>query len=130
MPKAIDRVKEMTAGERSRFSALSRKVVLATVGAVGIAQDEIDGYVKRLVERGELSEKQARKLMVETKEKRAKAAKHAEQTFEHRIEKVLHRANVPTRRDVEALSAKITTLTHRVEQLNNHDGKAHHDVKA
>ncbi len=124
MSKTVAKVKELSAEERSRFSALSRKVILATVGAVGIAQDEIDSYVNRLVERGELSEKQARKLLHETTEKRERAAKHAEQAFEHRIEKVLHRANVPTRRDIDALSAKITTLTHRVEQLNGHEKKA------
>ena len=121
MSKTVAKVKEMTAEERSRFSALSRKVMLATVGAVGLAQDEIDAYVNRLVERGELSEKQARKLMHETSEKREKASRHAEQDFEHRMEKVLHRANVPSRRDIEALSAKVTTLTHRVEQLSRHD---------
>jgi polyhydroxyalkanoate synthesis regulator phasin len=123
MSKTLVKAKEISSEERSRFVALSRKMVLATVGAVGIAQDEIDAYLKRLVERGELSEKQARKMLDEVSERSNKVGKHAGLNMEHQIEKVLHRANVPTRHDIEALSAKITTLTHKVEEMNTH--KAH-----
>src|SRR6476646_3362621 len=112
MSKTLVKAKEVSSEERSRFVALSRKMVLATVGAVGIAQDEIDAYLKRLVERGELSEKQARKMLDEVSERSNKVGKHAGLNMEHQIEKVLHRANVPTKHDIEALSAKITTLTH------------------
>lgn len=120
MSKTVAKVKEETLEERNRFAALSRKLVLATVGVVGIAQDEVDGYVNRLVERGELSEKQARKMMQEASERRSKASKHAELGVERQIEKIFHRANVPTKHDIEALSTKITTLTHKVEELHAH----------
>ena len=123
MSKTLVKAKEISSEERSRFVALSRKMVLATVGAVGIAQDEVDAYLKRLVKRGELSEKQARKMLDEVSERSSKVGKHAELNVEHQIENVLHRANMPTKRDIEALSAKITTLTHKVEELNTH--KAH-----
>lgn len=120
MPTTLARVKELGAEERGRFAKLSRKLMLATVGAVGIAQDEMEAYAKRLVDRGELSEKQARKMLDEVAEKRSKAAKHAEVNMEHQIEKVLHRANLPSKHDIELLSAKISTLTHKVEEMNTH----------
>ena len=124
MSKTLVKAKEISSEERSRFVALSRKMVLATVGAVGIAQDEIDAYLKRLVERGELSEKQARKMLDEVSERSNKVGKHAGLNMEHQIENVLHRANMPTKRDIEALSAKVTTLTHKVEELHSRKTRA------
>jgi hypothetical protein len=41
---------------------LSRKVLLAGVGAAVLAQDEISDFVDRLVERGEIAEQDARNL--------------------------------------------------------------------
>lgn len=119
MSKTVSRVRELTEEERNRFAAISRKLVLATVGAVGVAQDEINTYVNRLVERGEITEKQAQKLRREAAERREKVAKHAELNLDHQLEKILHRANVPTKHDIDALSTKITNLTHRVEELGN-----------
>ncbi len=128
MSKTVSRVREITTEERNRFAAISRKLLLATVGAVGVAQDEVNAYLNRLVERGELTEKQAQKVMREVSERREKASRHAELNLDHQVEKILHRANVPTKHDIEALSAKITTLTHRVEELGKE--RTHHQTTA
>ena len=42
-----------------------RKVLLASIGGVALAQDEIGKFLNRMVERGEIAEKDARKLMDE-----------------------------------------------------------------
>jgi hypothetical protein len=49
---------------------LSRRVLLASIGAVALAQDEIERFISKLVERGEIAEKDAKKLIDEIREKR------------------------------------------------------------
>lgn len=100
--------------ERNRFFEVSRKVLLAGIGAVALAQDEIEDFVNRLVERGEIAEKDARKLIREVADKRRKSAEHE---LDKRLEEVLEQLNVPSKTDIDALGHKITALTHKVEEL-------------
>lgn len=57
---------------RGGFAELSRKILLAGIGAAALAQEEIERFVNRLVEKGELAEKDARKMIQEIMEKREK----------------------------------------------------------
>jgi polyhydroxyalkanoate synthesis regulator phasin len=112
--KELEEVEQMEEEERNRFFQVARKVVLAGFGAVGLAQDELEEFVNRLVERGEIAEKDARKLMHEVTDKRRKSA---EKEMDKRLDDVLERMNVPSKSDIEALSHKITALTHKVDEL-------------
>ncbi|MEW5987389.1 MAG: phasin family protein [Chloroflexota bacterium] len=103
--------------EHSPLYEATRKVLLAAVGAVALAQEEIEDFVDKLVERGEVAEKDGRKLIKDTIEKRKKSAEKAEDKLDKRIEELLDRMNVPTKADIEALSAKITTLSKKVDEL-------------
>ena len=104
------------ASDRERKSLLdaARRVLLASIGAIALAQDEIEDFVKKLVDRGEIAEKDARKLLREVLEKRRKVT---EDEVEKRVEELLDHMNVPTKADIEALSAKIAALTQKVEEL-------------
>ncbi|HFD38604.1 MAG TPA: poly(hydroxyalkanoate) granule-associated protein [Anaerolineae bacterium] len=97
--------------------ALARKVLLAGVGAVVLTQEEIEKVINRMVERGEIAEQDGRKLLREVMDKRKKEAKKAEDEMDRRIEEILARLNVPTKSDIDALSAKITALTKKVDEL-------------
>jgi polyhydroxyalkanoate synthesis regulator phasin len=103
--------------EGSPLFDAAHKVLLAGIGAVALAQDEIEEFVNRLVERGEIAEKDGRKLVRDVLEKRKKEAKKAEDEMDKRIEDLLNRMNVPTKSDIEALSAKIVALTKKVDEL-------------
>jgi poly(hydroxyalkanoate) granule-associated protein len=107
--------------EPNPFLDMARKVLLASIGAVALAQEEIEEFVDRLVERGEIAEKDGRKLINDVLERRRKKAEEqAEEVGEEvdeRIEEALHRMNVPTKTDIDALSQKITTLTKKVDEL-------------
>jgi poly(hydroxyalkanoate) granule-associated protein len=94
-----------------------RKVLLAGVGAVALAQEEVEEFVNRLIERGEIAEKDGRKLIDDIRERRQKQTEKAGEELEGQIEDVLHRMNVPTKADIDALSRKITTLTKKVDEL-------------
>jgi poly(hydroxyalkanoate) granule-associated protein len=122
MTQTIDVIEEsVESAERSPLLATARKVLLAGVGAVALAQEEIEEFVNKLIERGEIAERDGRKLMDELMEKRRKKTREAEEQLDERVEDLLDRMNVPTKADIEALSAKIAILTKKVDELKkNH----------
>lgn len=119
MPKRMkDELEELEAldeEERSRFFQVARKVVLAGIGAVALAQDEVEDFVNKLVERGEIAEKDARKLLREVTDRRRRTA---EKEMDKRLDDLLERMNVPSKADIDALGHKITALTRKVDVLN------------
>jgi polyhydroxyalkanoate synthesis regulator phasin len=121
MAKEVEVVVEEAMGEEesSRFIEATRKVLLAGIGAVALAQEEIESFVSKLVERGEIAEKDGRKLVRDVMERRKKETQKAEDQLEKRMEDLLDRMNVPTKSDIEALSAKITALTKKVDEQKN-----------
>jgi len=103
--------------ERSPLLEALRKVLLAGIGAVAIAQEEIEDLVNKLVERGEIAEKDGKKLVREVMDKRKKGAEKAEDVVTKRIEEILDKMNVPTKADIDSLGDKITALTKKVDEL-------------
>ncbi len=110
-------VSEKPIEERSPMFDVARKVLLAGVGAVALAQDEAETLINKLVERGGVAEQDGRKLMREVIEKRKKGAQRAEAEVDKRFESILGRMNVPTKSDIDALSAKIAALSKKVDEL-------------
>ena len=95
----------------------SRKVLLAAIGAVALAQDEIEDFVDKLVERGEIADKDGRTLVHEVLEKRKKTRRAVEEEASKRLRDVLDHLNVPSRKEINDLSAKIEALTKKIEEL-------------
>jgi poly(hydroxyalkanoate) granule-associated protein len=110
--------------ELNPFLEATRKVLLAGVGVVALAQEEAESFVNKLVERGELAEKDGRQLIKDMMERRKKAAEEVEEEvdLDVRIERILHRLNVPTKSDIDALSRQITALTQKVDELKEAQG--------
>ncbi|MEJ2302589.1 MAG: hypothetical protein P8Y14_13790, partial [Anaerolineales bacterium] len=67
--------------EQSPFLEGARKVLLASIGAVALAQEEVESFVNFLVERGEIAEKEGRELMRELVEKRKQRREEAKGRF-------------------------------------------------
>ena len=108
--------------ERSLVYETLRKLLLAGLGTVVVAQDEIEHFIEKMVEKGEIAEKDARKLVKEVVDRRKEGAKKAEAKIDKRVEEALNRMNIPTKADIEALSNKITALTKKVEELKKSSG--------
>lgn len=117
MAEKIEILEEELSEATSTFLGGLRRVLMAGVGAVALAQEEIDEFVGKLVERGEIAEKDGRKLLHDIKERRQQKAQEAEEALEKRIEQLLDRMNVPTKKDVDALSAKVSLLAEKVDKL-------------
>ena len=137
---ATDQVKQGAQDlEKNPLVVAAHKVLLAGVGAAALAQEEIEDFVNRLVERGSIAETDGRRMVKDVLDQRRKQMERAGEKaqevatemrsnlaegpkriaddLEGRIETVLSRMNIPTKEEIETLTAKITALTHKVDEL-------------
>ena len=124
---AIDVRNEMIV-QSANLYLMARKALMASLGAVAMTLDEANEFVDKLVERGELAEADAQKLINELRERsnarekhvgaaRRKAVSKAGQALEESVEVILNRFNVPSKTDIDELSKKIGALTQKVGAL-------------
>lgn len=106
------------------FVEALRKLLLAGIGAVALSRDETETFVNKLVDRGELAQKDAEKLLHEVQGRLRKNTSGVEEQaekvgsrVEQGMEEFLNRLNIPSKRDIDDLSAKIAQLAARVEEL-------------
>ena len=111
----VEKATEVAAEETNKLQEALHRVMLAAVGTVGLVQDELEHFVNKAVERGEIAEKEARKTVRDVTEKR----KGAEKEVDKRFEDMLVKLNIPTKTDITALNDKIADLTKKVESLKN-----------
>ena len=131
MAEEIEVVEEEVTGSNP-FASTVRRVLMASIGAVVLAQEEIEDFVQKLVERGELAEQDGRKLITDLREKRQDAQETTQNrvqetgektsaTVDRGMEGVLGRMNIPSKSDIEELSEKIAALSEKVDALKTED---------
>jgi polyhydroxyalkanoate synthesis regulator phasin len=91
-----------------------RKVVLASIGAVAVAQDEAEDLINKLVERGEIAREEGRKLVDDMV---AKRREKVEAQFDSRVESALEKMDVPTKADLKAVEKKLDQLNQKLDKL-------------
>ena len=100
---------------------------LAGLGAFAKAQEEGGKLFDALVKEGEQVQKRASKsadqTMTEIKERASGTWDKLEQVFEDRVARALHSLNVPTKKDLDALSKRVAELTAVAERLAEHKGR-------
>lgn len=122
-------------GKLSEVKHYARKIWLAGLGVYTRVNEEGSEYVKELIRTGERVEQDAKKGIDETVEAanseidsikgEASEVKNRfeaqldkiEGLFDRRIAKGLHRIGIPSKHDVEALSAKLDELTALLERV-------------
>lgn len=118
--KTAEILEEMN-GRNPLIKAL-RTVLHTAIGTIALGKEEVEALVNRLIEKGEIAEKDGRELIVDLFDRRkgdvAKAEDKVESLMDQRVESILNRMNVPTKSDVESLSRKISALSQKVEDLN------------
>lgn len=115
--------KNGTKSVRESLYETTRLILLAGVGAISLAQEEMNHFLDRLVERGEMAEADARKLVKEVMDRREKLEKERRQQMEET--KRAARPTPATRADIDALNARIAELTRQIEELRRQpDGEA------
>lgn len=106
-----------------------RRLLLASIGAVAMTYDEVEKLVGRLVDRGELARRDGEKIMNQMMdrfrpaEKAEQAEAEVSQKFEGGIERLLSNLNIPSKRDIDELSARVAQLSARVEEMQRPKSK-------
>jgi polyhydroxyalkanoate synthesis regulator phasin len=111
------KVEEAPAEGEKGLTELLRKALLATLGAAVIAQEEIEALINKLVERGEIAEKDGKKLVNEMMDKRKSKSHAVEEEVNKNIKDVLERMNIPTKSDIDSLGQKISALSKKIDDL-------------
>lgn len=105
-----------------------RRMLLASIGVVAMTIDEAENLVERMVDRGELAQKDGQKLLKQFRSRLDPRREKLETNVEDQVEKVgtrieqgmeemLSRLNIPSKRDIDELSARIAQLSVRIEEL-------------
>lgn len=106
-----------------------RKVLLASIGGVALTADEAGDLFTRLVERGEIAEVDAQKIVADLRTQGRKREEEATKVredmtkkagiaLEDSVETILSRLNVPNKNEIEELSRKIGLLSEKVSNLD------------
>ncbi len=100
---------------------MTRKILLASIGAVALTQEEVEKFVNKPIERGEIAEKDGRKLIKDIMNKRRKKTEEVrtdtEKQVDSRLNDILGRMNIPSKSDIDVLNERIGTLTEKVDEL-------------
>lgn len=106
----------------------AQQIWLAGLGAYAKAQQEGNKVFDALVREGEAIQASTRKVAEDkVQEMAAKATgtwDKLEAVFESRVSKALNSLGVPTKGDIDALTARVVELTAEVEKLNGAAPKA------
>jgi poly(hydroxyalkanoate) granule-associated protein len=106
-----------------------RKMLLASIGSVALTADEVGDLFTRLVERGEIAEADAQKIVADLRTQGRKREEEASRVredmtkkagiaLEDSVETILSRLNVPNKNEIEELSRKIGLLSEKVSHLD------------
>ena len=115
--KKVEVSEEDVVVEEASILESLRRVLLASIGVVALTIEEMGELVDKLVERGEIAEQEGKKLVNEIKEKRQKKTDEAEDVASTRMREMMDRMDIPTKSDIDDLSAKIATLSKKVDEL-------------
>jgi len=95
---------------------------LAGLGAYAKTQEEGSKVFDALVKEGEAVQRRAKKAADDTVADISATATGAwgklEKVFEDRVARALHSLNVPTKKDIDALSKRVTELTKTAKRLS------------
>jgi polyhydroxyalkanoate synthesis regulator phasin len=110
--------KEANKREYHSFYDAIRRMMLAGIGAIALKHDEMEEFIDKLVERGEIAKKDAEELRNEMKEHRKKYL-HGEEGYLHkRMQEFLDRLEVPSKSDINELNEKLSELEKKIDRLS------------
>lgn len=101
------------------FYNIARRILLAGIGAVALSHDEVEEFVDKLVERGEIARIDGDSLLKEVKDRRKKFLHGEETVFHKHMEEFFENFHVPAKKDLDDLAEKIASLEKKIDELTN-----------
>lgn len=102
--------------ERHPLAELIRKVMLAGIGAASLAQEEAEIFINKLIDKGEIAEKEGRDLAKDLREKRRQ---RMEEHLDKRVAAIVEKMKIPTKSDIDELNEKLAELSKKIEKLED-----------
>jgi polyhydroxyalkanoate synthesis regulator phasin len=87
-----------------------KKTMLTGIGIAMKTKDELDEWVKEIVKKGEISEKEGKNILDDIKEKSEKAQKEFEEKIESKFKDLFKKADIATRDEINDLKKEIQEL--------------------
>ena len=94
----------------------------ASIGVFSMGRDEVETIITRLIERGELTETDGRRIVSDLFDRPRQGVRQINDkvsaTLDESIVSTLNMLNIPTRSDLQTLSEKINELADKVDELS------------
>jgi len=95
---------------------LLKKMIWLGAGLAVMTTEKIEGVVAELIKKGQLSEKEGKELAAELVARSIKAKKELGEKVEKTMSDTLQKLNIPTRKDVEEIKARLERLEKAAEK--------------
>ncbi|MBI2567746.1 MAG: phasin family protein [Candidatus Schekmanbacteria bacterium] len=114
----IPELKELIHKGSGSFMEYVRKSLGAGADAISYAEAEIDRLFRRLVERGQLTDEEARKLFKEMVGRFGQGRQYLESKFEERVQQALGTVHISSATELERLEERVEHLEARLVELS------------
>ena len=95
---------------------LLKKMIWLGAGLAVMTAEKIEAVVAELVKKGQLSEKEGKELGAELVARSIKAKKELGEKVEKTMSDTLQKLNIPTRKDLEEIKARLERLEKAAEK--------------
>lgn len=113
---------EKSSEEDYPFHQFLRRLMLAGIGVLSYSQEEFEQFMDKMVERGEVTHKDHEAQMKKMRERRMNFFRDRKGYANKRVKQALDEFDVPTKKDIEDMTAKIAALEKQIDELKKTPG--------
>ncbi len=96
-----------------------RKLGLIGAGLWAITEDKVNDLVKELVDKGDISKEEGKKVIQDMLEERKKQKIDLEKKISEKIQESISKAEIFTKKDVHELESRIKALEEEIQGIKN-----------
>ncbi|MGI5992631.1 MAG: phasin family protein [Methanosarcina sp.] len=96
-----------------------RKLGLIGAGLWAITEDKVNDLVKELVDKGDISKEEGKKVIQDMLEERKKQKIDLEKKISEKIQESISKAEIFTKKDVHELESRIKALEEEIQRIKN-----------
>ncbi|MGV8076533.1 MAG: phasin family protein [Methanosarcina sp.] len=96
-----------------------RKLGLIGAGLWAMTEEKIDELVKDLVDKGDISKEEGKKVIQDMMDESKKQKVDLEKKISEKIQDSISKADVFTRKDMHELESRLRTLEEEIERVKN-----------
>ncbi|MCK5025739.1 MAG: phasin family protein [Nanoarchaeota archaeon] len=98
------------------MASLIKKGLMLGLGITSMTKEAIEKTVKELEKKGEINAKEGKKMVGDLLKKSKKQNEEIKKTIEEQVQKALKSLPIATKKDIDALSAKIDKISRKAKK--------------